>query len=402
MLFWIILKVSLRSLLANKLRSFLAMLGIIIGVGAVISMLALGAGARQQMMARISSMGSNLLIIRPGDRGFRGVTSGTYENLTQADAQAIMEKIPAVYQMSPVVRGNAQLKYFNKNTRSAIMGGAMPYFSIRNFEIERGRAFTEDEVARNMRVAVLGAEVVQALFEKSNPLGEKIKVKGINFQVIGILKSKGDQGWHNPDNQIIVPYTTAMKQLFGLTKLQEIDVQANPDVNLSEVESAITKILRQRHRIRPESPDDFHVRNQADIIEMASDFSRTFTILLGGIASISLLVGGIGIMNIMLVTVTERTREIGIRKAIGAKERHILQQFLIEAILMSSIGGMIGVGVGMGIANLISHMTRFTTLVEIESIILSLSFSAGVGIFFGFYPSKRAARLDPIEALRYE
>ena len=278
----------------------------------------------------------------------------------------------------------------------------MTYFGIRNFEIERGRAFTEDEVARNMRVAVLGAEVVETLFDKSDPLGEKIKVKGINFQVIGILKSKGDQGWHNPDNQIIIPYTTAMKQLFGLAKLQEIDVQAQDGSNLAEVESSISTVLRQRHRIQPGAPDDFHVRNQADIIEMASDFSRTFTILLGGIASISLLVGGIGIMNIMLVTVTERTREIGIRKAIGAKERHILQQFLIEAILMSSIGGMIGVAAGMGAANLMSHMTRFATLVEIESILLSLSFSAGVGIFFGFYPSKRAARLDPIEALRYE
>lgn len=402
MLFWTVLKVALKSLWANKLRSFLAMLGIIIGVGAVISMLALGAGARQQMMDSISSRGVNLLVIRPGQRGFRGVMSGTRQNLTLEDARAIMANVDSIQQISPVVRGSAQLKYANKNTRASVMGGAMTYFPIRNFIVERGRAFTEGEVDRRMRVAVLGSEVVENLFDNTDPLEETIKVNGINFQVIGVLKSKGDHGWYNPDNQIIIPYTTAMKQLFGVVHLHEIDVQAQEDSDLTQTQADITKVLRKRHRIPREKPDDFYVRNQSDIIDMASEFSRTFTVLLGGIASISLLVGGIGIMNIMLVTVTERTREIGIRKAIGAKERHILQQFLIEAILMSCIGGAVGVIVGMSIAQLVSQTTQFLAVVEVHSILLALSFSAGVGIFFGFYPAKRAARLDPIEALRYE
>ena len=402
MLFWTIVKSALRCLYAHKLRSFLAMLGIIIGVGAVISMLALGAGARQQIMARVTAMGTDLLVLRPGQRGSRGVASGTQQNLTLDDAEAIIDTVPGVHQVAPVVRGTAQLKFYNKNSRTSVIGTAITYFGIRSFEVEKGRPFTELEAERMARVAVLGPTTVKDLFEDGDPIGETIKIKGINFQVVGVLKGKGDQGWVNPDDQAIVPYSTAMKQLFGLDHVQEIDIQASDGIDLTDVQDAATVLIRKRHRLQPGAPDDFNIRNQAEILETASNISQTFTILLGGIASISLLVGGIGIMNIMLVTVTERTREIGIRKAIGAKDKDILRQFLIEAILMSATGGMIGVAVGAGVASLIGSMTQFTTVVEPQSAILALSFSAAVGIFFGYYPARRAAMLDPIEALRYE
>ena len=402
MLFWTIIKVAFKSLLANKLRTFLAMLGIIIGVGAVISMLAMGAGAQKRVMERIASMGRNLLVVRPGQHGLRGRMLDTSQRLRVADAKAILDQVPGVYQVAPVVRGNSQLKYFNKNTRSNVIGSSMTYFPIRNFEIERGRSFTEGEVERMARVAVLGPTTAENLFGESNPVGETIKIKGINFSTVGVTKAKGGRGRHNPDDQVIVPYTTAMKQLLGRDHLNEINIQATDNGNLEKVQEAITALLRRRHRLLEGIADDFYIRNQAEIVEAASEVSRTFTILLGGIAGISLLVGGIGIMNIMLVTVTERTREIGVRKAIGAKNRDILLQFLIEAIVLSALGGIIGVALGIGTAQLIPKFTQFSTVAKLTSILLALSFSAAVGIFFGYYPARRAALLDPIEALRYE
>ncbi len=402
MLFWTIIKVALKSLSANKLRTFLAMLGIIIGVGAVISMLAVGAGAQKRVMERIASMGKNLLVIHPGQRGFRGVMSDTSQRLRLSDAKAILDQVPGVYQVAPIARGNCQLKYFNKNTPGNVIGSSMTYFPVRNFEIERGRSFTEGEVKRMARVAVLGPNTSEELFKGTNPVGETVKIKGINFRIIGVTKAKGSQGRHNPDDQVVIPYTTAMKQLLGLDYLHEIDIQAADNASLGKVQEAIILLLRKRHRWVGGMPDDFHIHNQAEIVETASEVSRTFTILLGSIAGISLLVGGIGIMNIMLVTVTERTREIGVRKAIGAKNRDILQQFLIEAIILSGLGGMIGVALGIGAAQLIGKWTQFMTLARPSSILLALSFSAAVGIFFGYYPARRAALLDPIEALRYE
>jgi putative ABC transport system permease protein len=402
MLFLTIVKVALKSLLANKLRSLLAMLGIIIGVGAVISMLALGAGAQQQVMERIGSMGTNLLIVRPAQRGSGGVMSGTAQSLTVADALAIVEELPEVRQVAPVVSGSVQAKYLNKNSRTSVLGTAETYLPIRGFELERGRMFTEIETDRMARVAVLGPSTVENLFGAEDPLEKVIKLNGINFRVLGVLKAKGDQGWANPDDQIVLPYTTAMKQVLGQERLREIDVQVVDGVDLAVAERSVGALLRQRHRLQPEAEDDFQIRNQAEILEAASSVSRTFTILLGGIASISLLVGGIGIMNIMLVTVTERTREIGVRKAIGAKERDILRQFLIESILMSGLGGLLGVGVGIGGAAVVSRLTEFGAVVQIQSVLVSLSFSAAVGVFFGYYPARRAAQLDTIDALRYE
>lgn len=402
MLFWTIVKVALKSLLANKLRSFLAMLGIIIGVGAVISMLAMGAGAKRDVMKRITAMGTNLLVVRPGQRGSMGVMSGSYQTLTLEDAQALVNEVKGIQMVAPVVRSSAQIKYLNKNSRVSVIGSSITYFPIRNFEIEKGRAFTEMEVEHMARVAVLGPVTVENLFGTENPLNEVIKINNVNFRVIGVLKAKGDQGWFNPDDTVIIPYTTAMKQLFGLDRLNEINIKANDVSIMQKVLEETTRVLRKRHRIPEDRPDDFEIRNQAEMVEMASNINRTFTILLGSIASISLLVGGIGIMNIMLVTVTERTREIGVRKAIGAKERDILLQFLIEALTMSAVGGLIGVAFGVGAAQIIGAATQFSTLVQLPAIILALSFSAAVGIFFGFYPARRAAQLDPIEALRYE
>ena len=403
MLFWTILKVAIKTLWGNKLRSFLAMLGIIIGVGAVISMLALAAGARGQVMDRITAMGTNLLIVRPGQHRRGGVRSGSRENLTLEEAQAIVEEVAGVAEVAPVVMGGAQLKYYNKNTNCNVVGTGITYFPIRNFEIEKGRSFTEVECDQMARVAVLGPTTAEALFEKADPLGETIKIKGINFKVVGVLKSKGDQGWFNPDDQTLIPYSTAMKQLLGTTSLREIDISVAEGVDQKKVVAEITELLRKRHRLVASAEDDFNIRNQAEMIETVSAFARTFTILLGSIAGISLLVGGIGIMNIMLVTVAERTREIGVRKAIGARDRDILGQFLFESILISGLGGVLGIGLGMLIARLIAFFAQnFTTVVEPFSVILALTVSAAVGIFFGFYPALRASWLDPIQALRYE
>ncbi|WP_373531630.1 ABC transporter permease [Vampirovibrio sp.] len=402
MLFLTILKVSLKSLSANKLRTLLSMLGIIIGVGAVISMLALGTGAQKQVLSQIQAMGTDMLIVRPGQKGFRGVAQGNQDNLTLQDAESLMKRLPAVSQIAPVVSGSVQIKYFSQNVRSTMTGTAITYFQIRNFEVEKGRSFTESETEAHARVAVIGPLTAENLFGQSDPLEKTIKLNGVNFKVVGILKSKGDQGWFNPDDQVLIPYTTAMAQVLGVEFLREIDLQITPGQDINAAQEQATQILRQNHRTQPGEEDSFNIRNQAETIETASNFSRIFTILLGGIASISLLVGGIGIMNIMLVTVTERTREIGVRKAIGAKKQDILLQFLMESILLSCTGGFIGVLVGVVLALVIGQFTQFPAIIEPLSVILAFSFAGGVGVFFGFYPAQKAASLNPIEALRYE
>jgi putative ABC transport system permease protein len=402
MLYWRIIKVAIKSLLANRMRSFLAMLGIIIGVSAVISMLALGSGAQKRVLERIQAMGSNLMVIRPGVRGTGGVFSGSAQSLEIKDAQAILNQVSGVSMVSPVVQGKKQFKYYNNNAPSTIIGSAVTYFKIRNYEIEKGRLFTEDEVERAARVAVLGPSTVQELFNGQEPLGQMIKIGGNNFMVIGVTKAKGDQGFFNPDDQAIIPFTTAMKQVLGLDYLNEVDLTIDENADLQSIQNEIETLLRKRHKIRSSTDDDFHVRNMAEMAETATAMTQTFTILLGSVAAISLLVGGIGIMNIMLVTVTERTREIGIRKAIGAKDRDVLFQFLVESIIMSGIGGLIGLGLGVGFSLAMNKMGQFMTVVEPYAVILSLFFSAGVGIFFGFYPARRAAQMDPIDALQYE
>ncbi|HOZ47544.1 MAG TPA: ABC transporter permease [Candidatus Hydrogenedentes bacterium] len=402
MLFWTIVKVALKSLSANKLRSFLSMLGIIIGVAAVVSMLALGTGAQKKILDQVTAMGANLLIVRAGQPPRQGVRGGQSETLVVEDVEALLNEIPEIESATPVVQSNAQFKYYNENKQAPILGAAPTYFAIRNYEVERGRAFTDGECDRMAAVAVLGPTTAKDLFGDSDPLKEIVKIDGRNFTVIGVLKPKGDQGFFNPDEQAVIPYTTAMKQLMGVDYLREVDLQIARDADQEAVQTATEGIIRRRHRILDSANDDFHVRNMAEMVETATEVTETFTMLLAAVAAISLVVGGIGIMNIMFVTVTERTREIGIRKAIGAKDRDILIQFLLEAIIMSGLGGLIGVVLGISVAEGIGHVSTFAAIVQPSSVLLALSFSAGVGVFFGFYPARRAALLDPIDALSYE
>ncbi len=401
MLFWTIIKVGIKSLLANKLRSILAMLGIIIGVGAVIAMLALGSGAQKAVMDRFNSMGTNLLIISPGQRGTHGVTTGTQQNLTLEDAQAIAREVKGVTFVAPCVQGSGQLKYLSNNTRTNIFGTSTTYFTIRDMEIDRGRIFNESEVDRMARVAVIGPTAATNVFVQNDPLNEIVKINGINFKIIGITKAKGE-GWMSPDDRIMIPYTTAMKQIFGVVYLREIDLDTKNEADLDQVQKDVTALLRKQHHLQTGTDDDFEIHNMAEIRASANQVTSTFKYLLGGIAAISLLVGGIGIMNIMLVTVTERTREIGIRKAIGATEGNILAQFLAESVIISGLGGLIGLGLGVGAARVIPRFIPMATVVDWYSAILALAVAGSVGVFFGFYPAWRAARLDPIESLRYE
>ncbi len=431
MLIWTTIKSALKSLWANKLRSVLAMLGIIIGVGAVIAMIAMGAGAQKQVVSQIEAMGTNLLMVQPQYKRDAGVTSGTMQKLTLDDALAIAQ-LPGVKAVAPVVNSSTQVKYKNQNSPVSIQGTSPSYMEIRNFEVDRGRMFTEAESDGLARVAVIGPVTVDNLFKGEEPLGAQIKIKGISFTVVGVTKTKGSQGWFNPDDQIFVPYSTAMKILFGLDYVREIDILGGEGVDLATLSGAppsqnngggrgsagpmvgnepppppdsVTALLRKRHRIQADQSDDFRIQNQNEILATRTAFIWTFRVLLFSIASISLLVGGIGIMNIMLVTVTERTREIGTRKAIGAKGRDILLQFLVESMVMSGLGGALGAAAGIGLAKLIPIIpifSTFTTIVDPMVVVVSIAFAAAVGIFFGLYPAYRASKLDPIDALRYE
>jgi len=388
------------------MRSFLTALGIIIGVGAVIAMVSIGQGAKQAVEERFDSMGTNLLFVHGGSRSFRGRHGGggTYQNLTPDDAKAIEEKADAVKYVSANVSTRAQIIYSNKNWNTSIQGVGAKYPEIRNWEIEEGIFFDENMVKSGQKICVLGSEVNENLFEGADPIGQIIRIKKIPFRVIGILKSRGESGgWFNRDDMIAVPYTTAQRRLIGRTdRIQSIDISAVSMARSMEALEQTEEILRIRHKIAPGAEDDFHISNMSEVAEGAAESTKILTFLLGGIASVSLLVGGIGIMNIMLVSVTERIREIGIRISVGAREKDILLQFLTEAIVLSVLGGIIGIGVGMLSSNLISHFAGWKTLVSIGSIALAFIFSGSVGIFFGFYPARKASKLDPIEALRYE
>ncbi len=402
MLIWDLFKIALRSLRANKLRSFLTMLGIIIGVASVISMISLGEGARRQTLSTIAKFGTNIITVKPGEKKNRHVSTGKVETLMLRDADAIRNYVRNINGVAAQVYQNGQLKYGNKNSNSTVRGASADYVWIGNYQMKEGRFFTEEEVRSARKVCVLGATVVKNLFDGDNPVGKTLKVDGDNYLVIGTTVAKGALTWWDPDDQIFMPVTTAQKRLFGLKHIQSIDIQVKNMDDIETIKQDIEALLRRQHNLRQGEKNDFYVQNSAEWLNSWGKAAETFQFLLGGIATISLLVGGIGIMNIMLVSVTERTREIGIRIAIGAKKKEIRKQFLIESVLISFLGGSIGIGLGMLISRAASQMGGLETIVSLQSILLAFGFSVGIGIFFGLYPATKASNLNPIDALRYE
>ncbi|UCB56466.1 MAG: ABC transporter permease [Candidatus Omnitrophota bacterium] len=394
---------AMGAIVSHKMRSFLSMLGILIGVGAVIAMLALGEGARESISLRLASLGSNLLTVRPGSHRFHGVAleTGAVTRFTLQDADAIAKLLP-VKDVSASVRGRAQLVYGNRNWNTQIQGTGADYATMRAAVPVVGRFFTEEELRVRQKVALLGTTVARELFGDINPVGSTVKINRINFQVIGILPEKGASHWRDQDDVVIIPVTTAMYRLLGKEYVDSIDVEVKDSGLMQEAQEAISELIIKRHRLDRESEDAFEIRNMAEIQETLESTTRTMTWLLGSIACISLLVGGIGIMNIMLVSVTERTREIGLRKAIGARRKDIMTQFLVEAIVMTAGGGIIGIIFGASIAMLLSVLAGWATKISPSSVILATTFSIAVGLGFGLWPAKQASRLNPIEALRYE
>jgi putative ABC transport system permease protein len=400
-----IIKIAFRALRRNKMRTVLTMLGIIIGVGAVIAMVALGRAAKAQIAARIAALGQNVIVVFSGSVNRNGVRSGFggAGTLTVEDAQAIQNEVPNVVAVSPEVRSGGQLTAGENNWSSTIMGESVDYLGIRQWDVVEGAMFTEADVRAAAKVCVLGKTAADNLFPEGNPVDQNIRVKNVPVKVLGVLRAKGVSMFgQDQDDMIIVPYTTGMKRFAGVTMLRTINVSADNAEDVAGVIDAITQLLRQRHRIQAGADDDFIIRNPQEFFEAQNAAADTMTALLAGVATISLIVGGIGIMNIMLVSVTERTREIGIRMAVGARGHDILLQFLIEAVALSSTGGILGIALGVGGAKLLTLVKHWPTLVSMESIVIAFVFSAAVGIFFGFYPARKASQLDPIEALRYE
>jgi putative ABC transport system permease protein len=401
------IKIALRALARNTLRSGLTALGIIIGVGTIIAMLGIGNGAKAQVEAQVANLGRNVIMVYPGSSSSgTGVKLGygSSVTLTPDDAEAIDREIDDVECVSPEVYSYTQVVAGNQNWKTKLYGESPAYFQIRQWPLEEGDIFTDADVRSATKVAVIGSSTAQQLFGEESPVGETVRVQNVPFTIVGLLTSKGfSVKGHDQDNVLIVPYTTAITRLMGRnTILYGINIEAAQDSDLPEVQERIRELLRQRHRLASSKDDDFFVRSQQDIAETATATAHTMTLLLGAIASISLLVGGIGIMNIMLVSVTERTREIGIRMAVGAKGRDILRQFLVEAFTLSSLGGAIGIATGVGASKLFASLGQWPTLISPSSVVIAFLFSGGVGIFFGFYPAHKAARLDPIDALRYE
>ena len=398
-----IFRVALEAIRANKLRSFLTALGIIIGIAAVITMVALGEGAQRSVQARLQGLGTNVLTVRPGQEFFGGVDRGD-ARLVAKDARALLRDPRAILSVSPEMQRRLQVEHGAGNSSSQIYGVWPTYFDVQNFRIAAGRLFSDEEERGRRRVAVLGAEVGTPLRAPSTEslVGETIRIAGVPFKVIGVLEAKGAVGFGNPDENIYIPLATAQFRVFGSERVQTIYVQALSERQMDDALAEIDTVLRREHRLRPAQPSNFNIRNQATLIETFQATARTFSFLLAGIALISLLVGGIGIMNIMLVSVTERTREIGVRKALGARKRDILLQFLIEALALCLAGGAIGILIGIGAAVTLQRVAGWTLTISFEAVVVAFLFSAAVGIFFGLWPARRAARLDPIEALRYE
>ena len=401
-----ILRIAMRALARNKMRSALTMLGIIIGVGAVIAMVSVGQGAQSQAQQQIQAMGSNLLFVGAGNvtRGGTRMGSGATKTLIDEDLQAILREAPSVKEAAPGSQATSQIVYGNDNWATQVNGTEPQYFDIRSWPFAEGSSFTTDDVNMAANVAVIGETVRKNLFGATDAIGETIRIANLPFRVVGVLTPRGSSAamGQDQDDIVLVPITTLQKKITGQNWLRWIMVSAVSKEASYTAQQQITEVLRDRHRIRKGQDDDFMVRNLADMADLADQNAHLFTVLLASIASISLIVGGIGIMNIMLVSVTERTREIGIRMAIGATETDVQQQFLIEAVVLSVVGGAIGIAFGLIASYIITQTLGWAVLVSPASIIAAVIFSMGVGIFFGFYPARKAARLDPIEALRYE
>jgi putative ABC transport system permease protein len=399
------LRIAARALRRNLMRTILTMLGIIIGVAAVIGAVSLTNGAKSQIEDQIASMGQNVILVWSGSFTRGGVHSGWggAGTLSMDDAEAIQREIPGVTAISPEVRTSAQIAAGNQNWNTQIIGESPEYFSIRQWPVVQGAAFTEMDVRSANKVAVIGKTIADQLFPGEDPIGQIVRVRNVPFIITGMLRPKGlSMQGQDQDDLMIIPFTSAMKRVQHVTMLRSINVQTAKPSLLAPVQQQIAELLRQRHKITPGKDDDFTVRNQQEIADMATAQSKTMTVLLGAVAMVSLVVGGIGIMNIMLVSVTERTREIGIRMAIGARGRDILLQFLTEAVTLSITGGLLGIASGVGVSKLLSVQWNWPTLIPPEWVAYAFFFSAAVGIFFGFYPARKASRLDPIDALRYE
>jgi putative ABC transport system permease protein len=399
------LRIALRALRRNKLRSFLTMLGIIIGVGAVIAMVAIGEGAKALVRAQIASLGTNVIVILPGSSVPGGVRTGVggVRTLVDTDARAVMEEVPAVGFASPSLRSTQQVIAGNQNWATLVQGVSPEFQQIRDWQIEDGRFITDGDLDSAAKVAVIGQTVADNLFGNDDPIDAVIRVRNIPFRIVGILQGKGQTGQGiDQDDTIMVPYTTMQKRIMRITWVQSIHVSVVSSERMQEAQQQITALLRQRHKIQTDQEDDFLIRNLSDIAAASSGTTEVMAILLGCIASISLLVGGIGIMNIMLVSVTERTREIGIRMAVGARSRDIMLQFIVEAVVIAALGGALGILIGIGSSNMIHKIMEWPILIRPDIIAFALLVSGGVGVFFGFYPARKAAHLDPIDALRYE
>jgi putative ABC transport system permease protein len=400
------LKAAIRSLGKNKMRTFLTMLGIIIGVGSVIAMLAIGQGSRASIQAQIANLGTNLLTVYPSASMTGGVRmeAGSSVRLTLDDYKAVASRCPALLYSTPVVRTSGQLIASSQNWRTSVWGVYPDYFAIRNLTIDKGNMFSTQDDKSAQKYCVIGQTIIKYLFgEGDDPVGKQLRINKIPFTIIGTIAAKGQNAFgQDQDDIVIAPFTTVQERMLTITYINSIMVSAQTEKMIPEATDQITEVLKERHRLGASEDPDFSIRSQADISNAATATSKILTILLASIASISLLVGGIGIMNIMLVSVTERTREIGIRMGVGARGRDVLLQFLIEAMMISLIGGIIGVAVGVLASEIIAGVMSWPIVISIESIILSFLFSTAIGIFFGWYPARKAAGLNPIDALRYE
>ena len=401
----VLVRIAGDSIRKNKMRTLLTMLGIVIGVGAVIIMVAVGQGAQKSIANQINALGTNLLIVTAGSTNQGGVSQGaaTFNRITIQDADKLKSEGTLFAAVSPVVMTRTQVIAGGTNWRTMINGVSTDFQTIREWQVQSGTFFTDNDVRAQRKVAVIGSTVATNLYQDGDPVGSQLQIRNVPFTVVGVLATKGQNaGGQDQDDVVLVPYTTAQSRLSGNTRIGQILVSASSSPDIPQAQEEVRAIMRESHRIAEGDDDDFTVRNQTEIANAAQGTTKIMTWLLASIASVSLIVGGIGIMNIMLVSVTERTREIGVRMAIGARGSDVLTQFLVESIVMSVLGGAVGLAVGVGGARLLAHFTGWSTAVPVEAVALAIGFSAAVGVFFGFYPARKAAALDPITALRYE